>query len=255
MIAFFYGHGLHVAWLLGACALTLLLYAMNRARLMGGLAYALIGCALWYATRRSGIHATIAGVALGLLIPATAPRPAREVLHELKRYVTDLESKAADEELRAAEILGIDERLEDLEAPAQRMVHALHPVVAFGIMPLFALANSGVSLGHDVLRLLGANVTLGTALGLFVGKQIGIFLTTLAGVKLRLAPMPGRASPVTLYGVSILAGIGFTVALFIAGLAFQDSPEALAEAKLGILLGSLAAGFVGFTILRVTRAR
>jgi NhaA family Na+:H+ antiporter len=119
-------------------------------------------------------------------------------------------------------------------------------------MPVFALANSGVFLGHAGFATLLAPVALGTAAGLFVGKQVGIFGLTLLAVRLGLAPMPGGASPAKLYGVSVIAGIGFTVALFIASLAYPNAPALLDEAKVGILAGSLAAGLCGFLILRLS---
>lgn len=211
IIAVFYGQSLSAAWLAGAGALTLLLAGMNRWGVKHGLAYALAGVALWYAVHHSGIHVTIAGVVLGLSIPAR-PEP----------------------------------------SPIDRFIHRLHPFVAFFVMPVFALANSGVTLGETGLQGIETPVALGTAAGLFFGKQLGIFGFTALAVKLGLAPMPGSASWMKLYGVSATCGIGFTVALFIAALAFPTHPEHLEEAKLGILAGSLAAGLVGFALLRAS---
>jgi Na+:H+ antiporter, NhaA family len=252
VIAFFYGHGLSVPWLVGAGLLGLVLFGMNRAYVINGLAYGVVGVALWYALHAGGIHATIAGVLLGLMIPARPERPSREVLRELAAHVSGLDRKPSDEELEAAEVLAIEEKLEDLQAPVQRFIHLLHPFVAFLIMPVFALANSGVSLGGAGLSSLTAPVALGTAAGLFVGKQLGIFGVTLLAVRLGLAPMPGGASRAKLYGVSVIAGIGFTVALFIASLAYTSDPALLDQAKVGILVGSLAAGICGFAMLRLT---
>lgn len=254
VIAFFYGHGLSVPWLIGAGALTLVLFAMNRAYVINGLAYAPVGAGLWYAIHHGGIHATISGVVLGIMIPARPQRASREVLRELAEHVSLLDQKAPDEELDGAEILAIEEKLEDLQAPVQRFVHLLHPFMAFFIMPIFALANSGVSMAGAGISSLVAPVALGTAAALFVGKQVGIFGLTMLAVKLRLAPMPGNASRMQLFGVSVIAGVGFTVALFIAALAYPDAVEFLDQAKMGILLGSLAAGLVGFLLLRFTRS-
>jgi NhaA family Na+:H+ antiporter len=250
VIAFFYGHGLRVPWLLGAGALTLVLFGMNRAYVISGLAYAVVGAGLWYALHQGGIHATISGVVLGLMIPARPQRPALEVLRELAGHVSALGGKPPDEELEGAEIQAIEEKLEGLQAPVQRFVHLLHPFVAFLIMPIFALANAGVPIRGAAMSSLIAPVVLGTAGGLFVGKQLGIFGMTILAVKLRLAPMPGNASRMQLFGVSVIAGIGFTVALFIAALAYHDAVELLDQAKMGILLGSLTAGLVGFVLLR-----
>lgn len=251
VIAFFYGSGLHLGWLGGAAAITVGLLLVNRLHVTSGLVYAALGAALWYALHHGGIHATIAGVILGLMIPARARRPSKEVLRELAAHVAEVSQKAQDEELDGAEILSIEEELEELEAPVHRFTHALHPLVAFIIMPVFAFANSGVSLRGAGLSALLSSAAMGTAAGLFVGKAVGITLATYGAVRLGLAPMPGEASMRVLVGVSVLAGIGFTVALFIAGLAFHDAQELLDQAKVGILLGSLAAGVVGYAVLRL----
>jgi NhaA family Na+:H+ antiporter len=124
--------------------------------------------------------------------------------------------------------------------------------VAFGVMPLFALVNSGVELGGLSAERIGGGVAVGTAVALLAGKLAGVFAFTAAAVRLGLAPIPGGAGWTKLLGVSAVSGIGFTVALFIAGLAFADQPGLLDEAKVGILAGSLAAGVVGALVLRAT---
>jgi len=173
---------------------------------------------------------------------------AREALRSVRHVIID-EIHAVVGTKRGAHLSLSLERLEELESPLNRFVHLLHPYVAFLIMPLFALANSGVPLAGIGLEELMNRISLGAALGLFLGKQLGIFFFTLLAVRLGLAPMPGGASRGKLYGVALIAGIGFTVALFIAGLAFPDQ-RLLDYAKIGILLGSLASGVVGFLILR-----
>jgi NhaA family Na+:H+ antiporter len=254
VIALFYGHGIQLAWLAVSALLVLVLVAMNRFYVLSGLAWAAVGALLWYTVHHSGIHATIAGVMVGLTIPARVRRPSREVLRELAEHTHGLSTKDRDEDVAGAEILMIEEKLEDLEAPVNRFIHQLHGYVAFAIMPTFALANSGVSLRGLTPESLTAPVALGAALGLFAGKQLGIFALTAIAVRLRLASSPGGASYAKLYGVSIVAGIGFTVALFIAALAYHGAPELLEQAKIGILAGSLAAGLVGCTVLRLTRS-
>ncbi len=252
VIAIFYGEGMHLAWLLGAAAVSGALLLMNRAQVRSAPAYAAGGLALWYALHHGGIHATLAGVVLGLVIPARPRRRSREVLSELARHAEGLLRKAPDEELDSAAVLRIEEHLEDLEAPVARFIHALHPWVAYLIMPLFALANSGVDLrGLEPSQLVGP-VAVGTGAALFLGKLLGIFLFTLGAVKPGLAPVPGNSSLPKLFGVSVVAGIGFTVALFIAGLAFPTHPELLDQAKVGILAGSLLSGLVGAAVLRMT---
>ncbi|WP_375742787.1 Na+/H+ antiporter NhaA [Corallococcus interemptor] len=167
----------------------------------------------------------------------------------------ELVKRSPQEDIANNELLQIEEEIEDLEPPLNRFVHALHPWVSFGIMPIFALANSGLPLSGVGLDSLTRPVLLGSALGLFIGKAVGVFCATFLAVRLGLSGMPGNASIPQLFGVSVLAGIGFTVALFIASLAFTDAPEFLAQAKFGILLGSLMAGLVGCGILRTLKPR
>jgi len=214
VIAFFYGHGIDVVGLAGAAVCVGALVALNRARVGNALAYAGACVALWYAMHLAGVHATLSGVAVGLAVPA--------------RGIGD-----------------------EPESPLDRFEQALHPWVAFGIVPVFALVNGGVFLGDASWADLANPVTLGIAIGLFLGKTVGIFGATLAGVRARVATTPGGATKGQILGASMVAGIGFTVALFIAALAFADAPELLSHAKLGIILGSVASGILGFLVLRL----
>jgi Na+:H+ antiporter, NhaA family len=249
VIAFFYGHGLQVRWLLGAALVTAVLFAMNRAYVRKGLAYAAAGAALWYALHAGGIHATIAGVIVGLMIPVRPRRDARTLLRELNAHTANLVESSADG-VHDAAILQIEETLEDLEPPLTRFVHGLHPYVAFIIMPVFALANSGVSLAGIGLADLVAPLTMGAALGLLIGKPIGIVAFTGLAVRAGLSDRPGNATWAQIVGIGILAGIGFTVALFIAALAYPADPALLDQAKLGVLLASTVAGIGGVIVLR-----
>jgi NhaA family Na+:H+ antiporter len=251
VIALFYGSGLHAAWLAGAAGVTLLLLLFNRYDVRNGLAWFAGGAALWACMHHGGVHATIAGVVLGMCMPARGRLSPAEVLEALRRHVDGLSGKPADEELQAQEILQIEEALEDLEPPLNRFVHLLHPWVVYVILPLFALANAGVSLqGAPAASLLGP-VSLGVGLGLLVGKPVGIFLTTWLAVRAGFAPMPGNARPGQLFGVAVVGGIGFTVALFVASLSFPGMPQVLDAAKLGILLGSFTSAVLGYLLLRL----
>jgi NhaA family Na+:H+ antiporter len=226
---------------------------MGRSYVRSFIAYVLVAAGLWYALHHGGIHATISGVIAGLAIPARARRLPRTVLEDLSVYTAGLLRTPEDEELDNATVLNIEERIEDVESPLGRFVHALHPWVAFVIMPVFALANSGVDLRALEPSQLTSNLAVGIAVALFIGKLVGIFSCTWLAVRTGLSPMPGNASLVKLVGVSTVAGIGFTVALFIAGLAYPANPELLDQAKVGILAGSLISGIVGSVILRLTR--
>lgn len=250
VIALFYGHGLDPMWLAAAAGVAALAVVAGRVGVARGTVYALLGALLWATLHQGGIHATIAGVILGLAIPTRASRAARDVLTELRDHIAELLGGTPDAELEAAAVAAIDARLEELGSPLDRFLHALHPIVAFGIMPLFALANAGVDLRAAGVTALLEPVALGTCIGLFVGKLAGILGATMLAVRLRLSPMPGQASLRQLVGVSTLGGIGFTVALFIASLAFRDADVLLVQAKLGILVASIIAGVGGFLLLR-----
>ncbi len=252
VIALFYGTGVQPGWLLAAAAVTAGAAAMSRAHVRSAVGWTIAGMLLWYMLHHSGIHATIAGVILGLAIPARPRRPLHDVLRELSSYTAALTRTAEDEGRDEVEVHGIEERLEELEAPLTRFVHSLHPWVAFGIMPLFALANSGVRLSALDPSQVSGRIAVGTAVALFLGKQAGIFAFTMGAVRAGIAGLPGGASRTKLLGVSIVAGIGFTVALFIAALAYPSEPGLLDEAKLGILAGSLVSGIVGALLLRWT---
>jgi NhaA family Na+:H+ antiporter len=174
----------------------------------------------------------------------------REVLGELFEHVRGLLERDKGE-IESAQILLIEENLEDIEPPLDRFVHALHPYVAFGVMPVFALANSGVEITNVGDNLMSA-VSLGIILGLVAGKTIGIFLATWIALKTRVAEAPEGATAAKLFGVAAVGGFGFTVALFIATLAFRDQRALLEQAKIGILAGSLIAGLLGAFTLRMT---
>ncbi len=251
VIALFYGKGVHLSWLAIAAGITGVLVVMGRAYVRSGLAYAVAGALLWYALHHGGIHATIAGVVLGLAVPARPRKEARAALNRIAENVEGF-SRRPQEDLEGA-VLEVEREAEQAEAPITRFIHALHPWVAFGVMPIFAFANSGVDLSGLEADQLTGGIALGAGLGLVVGKPVGIFLATAAAVKMGVSPAPGRVSWPKVLGASMIAGIGFTVALFIAGLAFGGSAKLLDEAKLGILAGSLVSGLAGAALLRMTR--
>jgi NhaA family Na+:H+ antiporter len=210
IIAIFYTSQLSWISLLLAAVCALVLLAMNRLNVARPAAYLLVGLVMWICVLKSGVHATLSGVLTAFAIPlrGTGDRPS--MLHSL--------------------------------------VDALHPWVALGIMPIFAFANSGVSLAGVTLARLVEPVTLGIALGLFIGKQLGVFGFTYAAVKLGIGRKPDDASWTQIYGIALLAGIGFTMSLFIGTLAFT-APEQAVSVRLGVIVGSLASALVGFLVL------
>ena len=179
---------------------------LNKFNIKKFLPYLILGLILWFFTHESGIHATISGVLLATVIP-----------HRKKEKDFSLLIK---------------------------IEHRISPYVAFGIMPLFALANAGVSLKGVNFNSLLSPVPLGILLGLFVGKQIGVFLFSIVSIKLKIAQMPNNANWVSLYGVGILTGIGFTMSLFIGNLAFAESTQYMDGVKIGVLSGSLLSTLV-----------
>lgn len=215
IIALFYTASLNLAALGAAAAIWLIMLALARLGVMRLWPYLILAALLWYATLLSGVHATIAGVLAAFAIP-------------LKRTIA-----APDAE----------------DSPLHRLEHALAKPVAFFIVPLFGFANAGVSLEGVGIDALLAPLPLGIALGLFLGKQIGIFGSVWACVKLGLAARPRDASWTQVYGVALLCGIGFTMSLFIGGLAFIDPAQADAV-KIGVLMGSILSAISGFMLLR-----
>ncbi|GJD86540.1 Na(+)/H(+) antiporter NhaA [Methylobacterium hispanicum] len=220
IIALFYTGGLDLPMLAGAGLTLAALIALNRLGVTRLAPYLVLGAVLWFLVLRSGVHATVAGVLLALTVPIR-PSPGRP---------------------------------EDPTSPLHRLEHALMPWVTYAIVPIFGFANAGVNLGGLAPDALLHPVTLGVALGLFLGKQIGVFASVRLAVAAGLAQRPAGASWAQVYGVAILCGIGFTMSLFIGGLAFADAAHAT-ETKLGVLAGSLLSGLVGAVLLGLAPAR
>lgn len=251
VIALFYTGD--IAWAaLGTAGLVLLvLIALNLLGVRRLTPYLILGLGLWFLVHASGVHATIAGVLLALTIPTrtriNAPEfsvKARGLLDHFDRTETGdflvLTSKGQQEA-----IVGLERASEQVTAPLLRLEHALHGFSAFVVMPLFAFANAGVSLSGSS----AGRVTVAVILGLVVGKPLGITAAALAAVKFRLASLPENVSWTALHGCAWLGGIGFTMSLFVATLAFQGS-SAIDAAKVGILGGSVLAGAVGALLVR-----
>jgi Na+:H+ antiporter, NhaA family len=255
VIAVFYTANL--AWgALGVAALCLLLATLiNRLGVRHPLPYALIGALLWITVLNSGIHATIAGVLLAFTIPCHTAINQREFLVH-GRAVLDHFEKAAETEPydilsdieQQTAVEALEDACEKVQPPLHRLEQALHPWVTFVIMPLFALANAGVALTGDVGKIVVQPITLGVVFGLVLGKPIGVTLAAWLAVRFRLATLPANVSWKHIHGAGWLAGIGFTMSLFMTGLAFANDAQ-LTAAKLGILLASLCAGIVGSIIL------
>ena len=215
IIAFFYSSKLNFIYLILIFLTFILLIILNRFGIKKFIPYLFFGLFLWFFTHESGIHSTISGVLLALTIP-----------HRKKQNDYSL-------------LLKVE--------------HSIAPYVAFMIMPLFALANAGVSLEGLKFNSLFSVVPLGILLGLFLGKQIGVFLFSFISIKLKIAEMPNNANWLNLYGVGILTGIGFTMSLFVGNLAFVENIEYMGGVKIGVLTGSLLSTIVGYFLILITR--
>ena len=218
IIAIFYSANLSVSALIISALCLAILGLMNWRGVNTVSPYILVGTVMWIAVLKSGVHATLAGVALAAFIPM---RDTKDKTH----------------------------------SPLRELEHDLHSVVAFGVLPLFAFVNSGISLQGVSFADLLHPVPLGITAGLFVGKQLGIFSLCFLAIKLGLARLPDGANWGSLYGVSILCGVGFTMSLFVGSLAFENvtlDPAAIFDERLGIIVGSLLSGIVGYIVLHVT---
>ena len=211
IIALFYSGDLNIKYLLLMLFAFVVLLILNKFNIKKFIPYLIVGLFIWDFTHQSGIHATISGVLLAITIP-----------HRKKNKDFSLLIK---------------------------IEHLISPYVAFGIMPLFAFANAGVSLEGLSLSSLFKQVPLGILLGLFIGKQLGVFLFSYVSIKLKLAQMPNNSNWYNLYGVGILTGIGFTMSLFIGNLAFVENVQYIEGVKIGVLTGSLLSTLTGYLLL------
>ena len=260
VIALFYTSEISLAALGAGFGFLMLMALANLLGVRAPLVYWLLGGAVWLAFLLSGVHATIAGVLGAMTIPASSLIDEKDFVEGGRFLLSEVERKVdPDQEplqfgTKHAAVQALEKACENVETPLQRMEHRLHPWVAFFIMPLFALANAGVELGAGISATLTEPVTLGVAVGLVLGKQIGITAFSWLAVRSGVASLPGGVSWRHIYGAAILGGIGFTMSLFIAALAFS-SAATLASAKAGILLASGIAGAAGLWFLRSVSSR
>lgn len=243
VIALFYTSDLSLGWLAAAVGLLIAMAALRAVRVWSIPVYVVLGVAAWFATLESGVHATLAGVAIGLMTPAVAllkPQVASDYAADCLR----------DHELDAEELHRLRFLLAESVPMVERLQSRLHPFSSYVVLPVFALANAGVALGDGVLGdALTSTVALGIGVGLVIGKPLGIALACFLAIRLGVARMPADTNWAQLIGVGAVAGIGFTVSLFIAGLSFPDSPLLTDEAKVGILIASVLAAVVGVVLL------
>ena len=219
IIAFFYSGKIQAMYLILMLVSIIILIIFNRLNVRSFIPYLIVGIFLWDFTHSSGIHATIAGVLLALTIP-----------HKDKKNKNSHKNSMLI-----------------------KLEHAISPYVAFGIMPIFAFANAGVSLEGLTIATLMNPVPLGILCGLFFGKQFGVFIFSYISIKLKFAEMPNDSDWLKLYGVGVLTGIGFTMSLFVGNLAFVETTQYLSGVKIGVLLGSLASTLFGYMLILLSK--
>ncbi len=247
VIAAFYSTGLDWTMLgIAGCGFATT-YMLNRAGVRAVSVYVLVGVGIWLAVYRSGVHPTVAGVALGLMTPAGVWVGREALRMSLTDVVAQIEDTEADPSAGELELLAFAAK--ESVSPLERLEHALHPWVGFLIMPLFALANAGVPIEPKAI---GEPVAVAVAVALFLGKPIGVLMFSYVAVRLGIAKLPAGVNWLALLGGGFLAGIGFTMSLFVAGLAFDGHPQFLTDAKIGVLLGSVCAAVVGAGLLVFT---
>ena len=229
-----------------------LMVLMNRLGVRAVVAYFAVGALVWYATYQSGIHPTIAGVAIGLLTPHTAWLRREALSLALDDVSGQISDQPEDLELAPADVAMLREAAREVVSPLQRLEDRLHPWVAFVIMPMFALANAGVVVNVGSV---GQPVALAVAAGLLLGKVLGIVLFSWLAVKFKLAVLPSEVTWLHIVAGGFLGGIGFTMSLFVSALAFVNSPELLADAKTGVLLGSALSAVAGAVLLALAKPK
>ena len=262
VIAVFYTETISWANLGVAAGLLVFLVVLNISSVTNSLVYLIVSVMIWIAFFESGIHATISGVLIAMTIPMKVRIDTQQFVQRGRVLMNIFEDEGPNTTRRGHFALttmrqrGVLEELEDasreVESPLQRLEHYLHPWVAFVIIPVFALANAGVAVGEVGLGGLTSSVTMGIVLGLVVGKPVGIVLFSWVAVRFGIASVPRDIGWLQIIGASLLGGIGFTMSIFITGLAFVDE-SLIAQAKLAILIASVVAGVAGYVLIRYSR--
>ncbi len=258
VIAFFYTSDISIVSLLIGLGCAAIMFAGNLLGVRNILFYGALGIVgVWTAFLLSGVHATIASVLAAFTIPADVSIRENTLIIKIQYYLNQFKGVDPNDKiptLTGAQLQILEKVIEDTRGaipPLQRLEHSMHPFVTFLIIPIFALANAGVSLSLDMEHLFSTNIAIGVGLGLLVGKVIGIVGATLLVVKLRLAPFPSGMNIKNLFGLGLLAAIGFTMSLFITSLAFTTE-EYIAQAKIGIFAASIIGGILGYLVLSKT---
>ena len=256
VIAIFYTEQIHILPLALAVVSFLILVSFNRFGIHTILPYFIIGLFMWFFMLESGIHATIAGVISAMAIPSKPKQAPIDFTKDTRNLLDEYDSYpvATDHvmhERQKAILLNIKDRIDAVRTPASRLEHTLHLPVALIVIPLFALANAGISIDFSSIgSTIVEPVSLGIIVGLVLGKVIGIFGISWLAIKLKIAKLPQNSTMSQIFGVAFLGGIGFTMSIFVADLAFISNPLLIFQAKIGILTASLFSGLFGFFWLK-----
>ncbi len=263
VIALFYTASIQATLLFVAAGVMVLLVGLNVSGVRSSVPYFMLGAVLWVLFLKSGVHATISGVLLALTIPASTRIDGAQLVREAREHLNDFHKACENdpEEFSTTQrhqepIFALEDTAQRAQSPLLRLEHKLHSIVAFLIMPIFALSNAGVAFGGTTGGIGGTfsdRAVLGVFFGLVIGKPVGIFVFSWLAVRFRLADLPFGANWRQVAGIGALGGIGFTMALFIAALAFGEGQK-LEVVKIGILGGSLVAGITGWLLLRINAA-
>ncbi|CAA6803459.1 MAG: Na+/H+ antiporter NhaA type [uncultured Sulfurovum sp.] len=256
VIALFYTEQIHTLPLIMAGVMFLIMVVFNRFGIHMILPYFIVGLLMWFFMLESGVHATIAGVIAALAIPSKPKRApgsfrqdAKELLDEYDSYPVD--EKEGMNERQKALLLKLEDNIKEIGTPAAKLENDLHLPVALIVIPLFALANAGIAIDFSSIgTTIMTPVSMGIIGGLILGKVLGIFGVAWLAIKLKMATLPKGSSMNQIFGVAFLGGIGFTMSIFVADLAFMGNAELIFQAKVGILAASLFAGLFGYVWLR-----
>lgn len=256
VIALFYTNEINMLYLALATTSFLVMVTFNRFGIHAVLPYFIVGLIMWFFMLESGVHATIAGVIAAMAIPAKPKYEPTSLSHHTKNLLDKYDTYPMGEnytlhENQKAILQNIKDRIDKVSTPSSRLEHSLHLPVSLVVIPLFALANAGIAIDFSSINeAIFEKVSLGIIFGLIFGKMIGIAGVSYLAIKLRIASMPQNTTISQLVGVSFLGGIGFTMSIFVADLAFAGNETLVFQAKVGILSASLFAGLLGYLWLR-----
>ncbi|WP_423127837.1 Na+/H+ antiporter NhaA [Gaoshiqia sp. Z1-71] len=257
VIAVFYTGDIQWHLLIYAFLLLFLLYAMSAGRIYLKYIILAVGLVVWYLFLKAGIHPTIAGILLAFAIPVRQRIKIKIFTEKLSQIVDKIKSSQQRQDLpilsekQIEEIDNLEDWTSKVQSPLQQLEHRLHHWVAYLIMPVFALSNAGVNFSSETS--LDYSVSLAIAISLLIGKMVGITVFSWLSIRMKMAVLPSHTNYRHILGVSLLAGVGFTMSIFIANLAFTDSAVYLNSAKMGIIIGSLVSGIFGYVLLRYSK--